>query len=62
MKSFAMSLYTVALLSTGFYARGVCQPVTVMQQTQPEVQVAALPQDAQNAFSKLAQHLVKGGR
>lgn len=58
MKSFLMSLYTVALLSVGFYARGACQPAIVMQQ--PDVQVASIPADAQNAFNKLAQHLTKG--
>ncbi len=56
MKSFLMSIYTVALLSTSFYARGICQPVTVIQPSQ-DIQVAAMPADAQNAFSKLAQHL-----
>ncbi len=61
MKAFLMSLYTVMLLSTGFYARGICQPLTIMQPSQ-DIQVAALPADAQNAFSKLAAHLVKGGR
>ncbi len=61
MKSFLMSIYTVALLSTGFYARGYCQPLTVMQPSQ-DIQVAAMPVGTQDAFSKLAAHLSKGGR
>ncbi len=56
MKMIAGMILAVALMGTGFYARGYCQPLTVMQPSQ-DIQVAAMPADTQNAFSKLAAHL-----
>ncbi len=58
MKMIAGMIIAVVLMGIGFYARGACQPV--MQQ-QPDIQVASISHEAQDAFSRMADHL-NGGK
>jgi hypothetical protein len=55
MRMIAGMIIAVVLMGIGFYARGACQPMTM--QTQPDIQVASINNEAQDAFTHMADHL-----